>query len=41
MNPESLINPFYAIGLIRNPLTTSENFWFSDAFRGYRKRQVA
>ena len=29
------INPFHATGLFRYPLKTSENFWFSDVFRGY------
>ena len=31
------INPFHATGLFLHPLKT-ENFWFSDVFRGYRKR---
>ena len=28
---------FHAIGLIQYPLKISENLWFSDVFRGYRK----
>ena len=32
---------FYATGLFLYPLKTSENFWFSDVFRGYRKRSLA
>ena len=37
----SIINPFHANGLFLYPLKTSESFWFSDIFRGYRKRPVA
>ena len=36
-----LINPFHAAGLFLYLLKTSENIWFSDVFRGYRKRPVA
>ena len=35
------INPFHATGLFLFPLKTLENLWFSDVFRGYRKRTVA
>ena len=35
------INPFHATGLFLCPLKTSENLWFSDVFRVYRKRPVA
>ena len=35
------INPFYVTGLFLNPLKTSETLWFSDFFRGCRKRPVA
>ena len=35
------VNPFHATGLFRYPLKTSENLWFPDVFRGYRKRLVA
>ena len=35
------VKPFHATGLFRYPLKTSESLWFSDAFRGYRKRPVA
>ena len=34
------VNPFHATGLFLNPMKTSENLWFSDAFRGYKKRPV-
>ena len=36
-----VINPFHATGLFLYPLETSEKLWFSDVFRGYRKRLVA
>ena len=36
-----LLNPFHAIGLFLYLLKTSENLWFSDIFRAYRKRPVA
>ena len=35
------INPFHATDLFWYPLETSENLWFSNAFRGYQKRWVA
>ena len=35
------INSFHATRLFRYPLKTSENLWFSEAFREYRKRPVA
>ena len=35
------MNPFHITGRFVYPLKTSENFWFSDIFKGYRKRQVA
>ena len=36
---EKFINPFHAAVLFLYPLKTSD--WFSDIFRGYRKRPVA
>ena len=36
-----VVNPFHTTGLFRCPLKTSENLWFSDVFKGYRKRPVA
>ena len=36
-----IVNLFHATGLFPYPLKTSENLWFSDVFRGYRKRLVA
>ena len=38
---KNLINPFYATGLFLYPRKTSENLWFSDVFKGYKKRPVA
>ena len=35
------IKPVYANGLFPYPLKSSENLWFSDVFRGYRKRPAA
>ena len=35
------INPFRAINHFLYPLKTSENLWFSDAIRGYRKKPMA
>ena len=35
------INPFHATGLFLYPLKTSENLWFFDVSRGYRKKPVA
>ena len=37
----SIVNQFDAIGLFLYPLKTAEKLWFSDVFRGYRKRPVA
>ena len=37
---QSAINPFNVTGLFLHPLKTSKNLWFSDVFRGYRKRQM-
>ena len=34
------INPFHVTGLFGYLLKTSENLWFRDVFRGYRKRPV-
>ena len=34
-------NSFHAIGLLLYPHKTSANLWFSDVFRGYKKRPVA
>ena len=31
-------NPFHATGIFLYPLKTSENLWFSDIFKGYRKK---
>ena len=36
----SIFKPFHATGLFRYLLKTSENHWFSDVFKGYRKRPV-
>ena len=36
-----LFNPFHATGLFLYFLKTSENLWFSNAFRGYRNRPLA
>ena len=36
-----LFNPFDATGLFLYPLKISKNIWFSDVFRGYRKRPGA
>ena len=33
-------NPFHATGLFLYPLDSSGNLWFSDVFRGYRKRPI-
>ena len=35
------VNPFQANVLLLYPLKTSENLWFSDDFRGYRKGILA
>ena len=35
-----LFNPVYATTVFLDPLKASENIWFSDVFRGYRKRPV-
>ena len=32
---------FYATGFFPNPLKISENLWFPDVFRGFRKKLVA
>ena len=34
-------NSIYAIGLFLYPLKVNVNLWFSDVFRGYRKRLAA
>ena len=34
------INPYYVTGLFLYPLKTSGNLWFSDIFKGYRKKSV-
>ena len=36
-----LINLFHTDDIYLYPPKTSENLWFSDVFRGYRKRPVA
>ena len=36
-----MMDPFHANDLFLYPLKTSENLWFSDVFRGYRKRPMA
>ena len=38
---ECLINPIHANIPFLYPLKTSENFWFSDAFSGYRNGNIA
>ena len=35
------LDSFNATGLFLYPLKTLKNFWFSDVFKGYRKRPVA
>ena len=35
-----LVDPFHATGLSLYPLKISENLWFSDFFRDYRKKLV-
>ena len=35
------INTFHATGVFLYSLKTLENLWFSDVFRGCRKRSVA
>ena len=40
-NTPVLINPFHVSGLFLYPLKTSENLWFSDVFKDYRKRPDA
>ena len=35
------VNPFHSASHFLYPLKTSENLWFSNVFRGYRKRPVA
>ena len=37
----NLFNSFFATDLFLYPLKTSENLWFSNNFRGYRKGPVA
>ena len=34
------VNLFHATGFLLYPFTTSENLWFPDIFRGYRKTPV-
>ena len=47
INLLGFLNPFHSTGLFLcpppppPPPRTSENLWFSDVFRGYRKRTVA
>ena len=36
-----VINSLHATDLFPYPLKTSENQWFSEVFKGYRKRPVA
>ena len=36
-----VLNPFHDTGLFLYPLRILENLWFSDVFRGNRKRPVA
>ena len=33
------VNPFHATGLLRYPLKTSEDLWFSDVFWGIERDQ--
>ena len=35
------VDPFNATGFFLYPLKTSENLWYSNVYRGYRKRPVA
>ena len=37
---EHFLNPFYATGQFLYPMET-EKLWFSDVFRGYRRRPAA
>ena len=37
--PRDVLNPFHATDLFLYLLKTLENLWFSDVFRGHRKRQ--
>ena len=41
LNSKIFINPFQATDPFLYPLKTSENLWFSDVFKGYRKRSLA
>ena len=41
MHRNTNINPFHATGLFLYFSKISENLWFSDVCRGYRKRPVA
>ena len=38
--PRFLLNIFDTTGIMLDFLKTSENFWFSDIFRGCRKRPM-
>ena len=33
-------NPFHVIGFFLHPMKILESLWFSDVFRGYRKRPL-
>ena len=35
------VNSFHANFLVLDPLKTSENIWFFEAFNGYRNRTLA
>ena len=35
-----MLKPFHNAGLFLSPLKTSEDCWFSDVFRGYKKTPV-
>ena len=36
-----VFNPFHATVIFQYPLETSEDLWFSDIYKGYRKRPEA
>ena len=40
LEPFLLVNTFHATGLFLHSQKKSESLWFSDAYRGYRKRPV-
>ena len=40
LKPFLLVNTFHVTGLFLHALKKSESLWFSDVYRGYRKRPV-